>query len=277
MYSTLQGADSSKVVKLTEGKAVEVEVAVTAEDGTSSKTYTVLLRRLSADDATLAQLEFSAGTLQPPFSPLVTRYECCLPCSVDTLSLRVKTEDAKMSVAMKDGSPVGAVQLNPGRTLVEISVSSVSGKTTSVYTITVLKNRFPPTLQLKEKGPSFECAVCCNVVHQPSRVKAGSHLYCSACLEELTRTNKVEPFTGKKLDEAGWLQADLECDAELAKQTAVCSIASGKVDGSMQQMGSKLLAERLKAAKTEEVRMYISYHHSCTYSHIYLLIISSAN
>ena len=75
---------------------------MTAEDGASSKTYTILMRRLSADDATLAQLDVSTGVLQPPFSPLVTNYECNLPCSVDSLSLRVKTEDAKMSVAMKE-------------------------------------------------------------------------------------------------------------------------------------------------------------------------------
>ena len=239
---------------LTEGKTVEVEVIVTAEDGQTSKTYTVLMRRLSADDATLAQLELSAGTLQPPFSPLVTSYECNLPCSVDSLSLRVKTEDTKMSVSMKDGSPVGTVPLNSGRTLVEVSVQSVSGKTTSVYTITVLKNRLPPTLQLKESGSAFECAACCNVVHQPSRIRGGSHLYCRACLEELTRTNKVDPFTGKKLDEEGWLQQDLECDGELAKQSAACSIAGGTVEGTVQQIGSRLLAERMKAAKTEEVR-----------------------
>lgn len=249
----LQGADSSKVVKLTEGKTAEVEIVVTAEDGTSTKTYTVLMRRLSADDATLAQLDVSAGALQPPFSPLVTRYECSLPSSVDTLSLRVKTEDVKMSVSMKDGSPVETVQLNPGNTLVEINVTSVSGKTTSTYTVTVMKNRLPPTLQLKGENSAFECAVCCNVVHLPSRIKGNSHLYCSACLEELTRTNKTDPFTGKRLDEEGWLHSDLACDTDLATQMAVCRTASSAVEATMQQIGAKLSAERLKASKAEEV------------------------
>lgn len=246
---TSQGADSSKVVKLTEGKTAEVEILVTAEDGTSTKSYTVLMRRLSADDATLAQLDVSAGALQPPFSPLVTKYECSLPSGVDSLSLRVKTEDAKMSVAMKDGSPVETVQLNPGNTLVEINVTSVSGKTTSTYTVMVSKNRLPPTLQLKSKDSAFECAVCCNVAHLPSRIKGSSHLYCSACLEELTRTNKTDPFTGKKLDKEGWLHLDLACDADLATQMAVCST----VEATMQQIGAKLLAERLKTSKAEEV------------------------
>ena len=226
---------------------------MTAEDGTSSKTYTVLMRKLSADDATLAQLDVSEGTLQPPFSPLVTQYECGLPCGVESLSLRVKTEDAKMSVAMKDGSPVGTVQLNSGTTLVEISVTSVSGKTTATYTVTVSKSRLPPTLQLKEKCSNFECTVCRNVVHLPSHIRGSPHLYCSACLKELTRTNKTDPFSDKKLDKEGWLQADLACDTELAKQVVICNTVSGIVEGTMQQIGAKLLAERLKSTKTEEV------------------------
>ena len=244
---------------MTEGKTAEVEVIVTAEDGTSTKTYTILMRRLSADDATLAQVDVSEGTLQPPFSPLVTRYECSLPCGVESLSLRVKTEDAKMSVAMKDGSPVGTVQLNSGITLVEISVTSVSGKTTAIYTITAVKTRLPPTLQLKEKEKcsNFDCSVCCNVVHLPSRISGSPHLYCSACLKELTRTNKTDPFSGKKLDEEGWLQSDLPCDTELAKQVAICSTPSGTVEATMQQIGAKLLAERLKGTKTEEVCVYV--------------------
>lgn len=239
---------------------MEVEVVVTAEDGTSCKTYTILMRRLSADDATLAQLDVSAGTLQPPFSPLVTKYECILPYSVDTLSLRVKTEDPKMSVAMKSGSPVDTVPLNPGRTLVEICVTSVSGKTTSLYSVTALKNRLPLALRLKEKKSTFECAVCCNVVHLPARIRGGADLYCHSCLQELTRTNKTDPISGKKLEDEGWLESDVACDEELAKQVVVCDAGGGTVESTMQQVGAKLKEERLKAAKTEEVRRRREIH-----------------
>ena len=240
-------------MRLTEGKTEEVEIVVTAEDGSTIKTYTVLIRRLSADDATLAQLEVLSGVLNPPFSPLVTSYECNLPCNVNTVSLRIKTEDPNMSASMKDGSPLDAVQLNPGRTLIEIVVNSVSGKTTSVYSITVLKNRLPPTLQLKEKGFAFQCAVCCNILHQPSHIKGSSHLYCKACLEQLTRTNKLDPFTGRKIEEENWLLSDLECDEKLGKQVVICNTPNGIVEGPMQQIGSKLQSECLKYANIEEV------------------------
>ena len=256
----VKGADSSKVVKLTDGKPVEVEVIMTAEDGSTTKSYTVLTRRLSADDATLAQLDVSAGVLQPPFSPLVTRYECSLPSGVDSLTLRAKTEDSKMTVTMKTGEPVGTVPLNPGRTLVELAVTSVSGKTTSVYTITAVKSRLPPTLQLKEKKPQFECAVCCNLVHLPTRIRGSAGVYCRACLEELTRTNKTNPITGEKLEGENWLEEDLACDSELANETAVCHTATGMVETSMQQIRAKLQANRIEASKTEEVAMRITMY-----------------
>ena len=266
----VKGADSSKVVKLTEGKTAEVEVIVTAEDGSTTKTYTILMRRLSADDATLAQLDVSSGALQPPFSPLVTRYECSLPSGVDSLILRVKTEDSKMTVAMRNGEPVGAVPLNPGRTLVEVAVTSVSGKTTSIYTITAVKNRLPSTVQLKEKKPEFDCAVCGNVVHLPTRIRGSACVYCSGCLEELTRTNKTDPFTGEKLEGENWLEADFTCDSELAHQTAVCHTPTGTVEATMQQIGAKLQANRIEACKTEEVTKM------CLYSIIIIFLPPSA-
>ena len=254
---SIQGADSSRTVKLTEGQTHHVEIIVTAEDGKSTKTYTVSIRRLSADDASLSQLDLSAGTLKPTFTPLTTNYECCLPSSIDNLSIRAKTEDQAMKLSMKDGSPVGTVHLTPGRTLIELAVQSVSGKSSTIYTITVIKNRLPATLQLKNSSESFECAVCCGVVACPSRIKNGPYTYCKSCLEELTRTNKIDPFTNKTLEEEQWMTEDFKCDSELGKEMATCPSPSGDVEGSMQQIGAKLLAGRLKTAQTEEVRSHV--------------------
>lgn len=256
----LQEADSSRSVKLIEGKTINVYITVTAEDGKSTKTYTVSVRRLGADDATLAQLEVSAGVLRPLFSPLVTLYSCYLPCSVESLSLRAKPEDASMKLSMKDGSPVSTVHLNPGRTLVELAVHSASGKGTTLYSISVVKSRLPTTVQLKTSNSGFECAVCCGIVHCPCRIKSSPYIYCQPCLEELTRTNKMDPFTGDRLEDENWLVRDEECETRLAKEEATCPQMSGEeVVATMNQLGPKLLAERLKIEKTEEVREYTSF------------------
>ena len=255
----MQGAGSNKTVQLTEGKTHEVKIVVSAEDGQTTKTYTILIRRLSADDASLAELEISPGVLQPTFSPLVTSYECYLPSSVESVSLKVKTEDASMTVSMKDGSPVGAVQLNPGRTVIEICVQSVSGASSTVYKITTMKCRLPCLVQLKNKNMAFECAVCCGLVHCPSRIKDGMYVYCQSCLEELTRTNKMDPFTGKSLEEEEWMVSDFNCDTELATLAASCPKPGGTIEATMQQIGAKLSAERLKSGQAEEVVMLLAF------------------
>lgn len=240
-------------MKLIEGKTIEVQIIVTAEDGKTTKTYTVSVRRLGADDAALSQLELSAGVLRPQFSPLVATYDCYLPCSVESLSIRAKPEDASMKLSMKDGSAISTVQLNVGRTLVELAVESASGKGKTVYSISVMKSRLPTTVELKTKRDEFECAFCSGVVHCPSRIKNGPYVYCQSCLEELTRTNKRDPFTGQSLGEEKWFVHDFECEAKLAKEEAVCPLISGEITAPLSQMGSRLLAERIKNDKVEEV------------------------
>lgn len=229
---------------------MEVEIIVCAEDAKTTKTYTIAARRLSADDATLSSLALSEGSLSPPFSPFLYSYECYLCSGVESVSLTAKTEDEAMKLTMGDGSPVGSISLSPGRTLAQLNVLSVNGKGTTKYAITFIKPRLPITLRLKKKEEKFECAVCCGVLDKPSRIKGGPYHYCQYCLEELTRTNKMDPFTGKSLEE-GWMEQDQEMDAQLGELEAVCPLPSTKVEATMKQIGAKLKAERTKSEKEE--------------------------
>ena len=241
------------MAKLAEGQKATVEIIVSAEDGTTTKTYTIAMQRLSSDDATLSELKLSVGTLSPPFSPFIYSYECYLPSSTDALSIQAKTEDEAMKLSMKDGSPVGTLQLNPGRTLAELSVQSVNGQSTTPYFITFIKPRLPLPLQLKKKDERFECAVCCGVVNLPTRIKGGPYVYCQDCLDELTRTNKMDPFTGVKLEEEGWMEKDFNCDIQLGKEEGVCHLPTGKVEAPLHQMGKRLMTERIKITENQEV------------------------
>lgn len=163
-------------MRLSEGQRLEVQVIVTAEDGKTTKTYTLAVRRLSADDACLSSLEVSLGTLHPAFSPVVLSYECYLPSSIDQLTLKAKTEDPGMTVSMKDGSPVGVVPLSAGHTLLEVCVVSARGGSTTVYTVMAVKARLPRTVKLKRKK-NFECTICCGVPQHPCRIKEEQYLY----------------------------------------------------------------------------------------------------
>lgn len=230
-----------------EGQSLDVEIMVSAEDGTTTKTYSIKMRRLSPDDATLSELDLSAGVLSPTFDPSAYVYKCCLPCSVDMLSITTKTEEEAMKVSMSDGSPVGVLQLNPGRTLAVIAVKSANGNKTAEYTIIFEKSDLPPTLQLKKKREEFECAVCCCLVSKATRIEK-EYVYCQDCLEEITRTNKMDPFTGRILDEEEWMVMDFECDSKLGMQQGVCPLPSQSVEAAVNQMGSKFMEAGKKIA-----------------------------
>ena len=245
------------MVKIAEGQTLDVEIVVSAEDGSTSKTYSIKVRRLSADDATLSQLELSVGTLTPAFSPFVQTYECYLTCSVTNLTLRAKAEEEAMKISMMDGSPVGTIQLSPGRTRSTLTVQSVNGKSKTEYTILFVKSRLPPTLQLKKKQERFECAVCCGVVSKSTCISNGPYVYCLECLEELTKTNKMDPFTGKRIDQEDWMMIDFKRDMELGEEEGMCPLPGVTVEGPLNTIGSKVMAEGRKLAEKEEVRTLV--------------------
>lgn len=241
--SCLQGDASSKTVQLTEGRTSLVELLVTAEDGRTTKSYTISIRRLSADDACLSQLDISAGTIKPSFSPSVYEYFCFLPGSLDALTLRAGTEDAAMKVSMKDGGAVGKVSLNAGHSLLEVQVTSVSGKNTTLYSLTATRMRSPYELLLKEPRPRFSCGICGGTVHCPCRVSSNPVLHCWRCLEEMSRISKADPLTGKLLGEK-WLVLDYAADRELSSLAALCYTPYGQLEGELTQLPATLLQQR---------------------------------
>ena len=64
-----------------------IPVEVTAQDGTTTITYTVTVTRLPSSDATLSNLTSSTGTLTPNFAPATTAYTLAVGHSVTTLTL----------------------------------------------------------------------------------------------------------------------------------------------------------------------------------------------
>ena len=89
IFQLLQGSGGSKTVPLKEGEVTDIQIEVTAEDGTIKK-YFVHVKRLSAKDATLSDLKIDKGAVQPGFSPDVTEYTCkSLTCMYDCHTLSV--------------------------------------------------------------------------------------------------------------------------------------------------------------------------------------------
>ena len=134
-------------VSLAEGANV-VTVTVTAEDGQTTKTYTVTVNRASLPaDATLRELTLSSvgfGT----FDPLVTSYAAAVGAGVGTTTLHAAASAANATVAITPAdadsvTPGHQVSLAEGANVVRITVTAEDGQTTT-YTVTVTRAAAAP-------------------------------------------------------------------------------------------------------------------------------------
>ena len=131
---------ASQVLSLTPENRI-VTVVVTAQNG-SSTSYRVTF----TDDATLAGLAISAGTLSPTFAGGTFVYAATVPAATADLKITPTAADASV-VIRANGSPVGSgvasepLPLGFGINPLTVTVTAMDG-TTTTYTIAV--NRLSP-------------------------------------------------------------------------------------------------------------------------------------
>ena len=140
-------ADADGVILLAVGEN-EIGVVVTAEDGETTRTYTVTVTRaappLSAD-ATLRSLALSGVTLA--FDSATTGYAVSVANDVDETTVTLTTNDDGATYAIKLGGAAdtdGVVQLSVGGNVITIEVTAEDGNTALTYTVTVTRAE-PPT------------------------------------------------------------------------------------------------------------------------------------
>jgi len=122
-----------------------VTVAVTAQDGTTKKTYTVNVIRPSTN-AKLLSLTTSSGAVSPAFNNTVTSYTRAVANTVTSITITPATVDPTATIAVNgtavtSGSASGSIALNVGANVINTVVTAQDGVTQVTYTITV--NRAP--------------------------------------------------------------------------------------------------------------------------------------
>ncbi|MGE0076402.1 MAG: beta strand repeat-containing protein [Bacteroidales bacterium] len=126
---TATANDANASVSITQASYMEgtATVRVTAEDGTTTKTYTVNFYMIS-NDATLGNLATDAGLLTPDFAIETTEYTVILDSGTTTVpTITVLTSD-----------PNAKVSITPANSLSEsmvILVTAEDGVTTKTYTV----------------------------------------------------------------------------------------------------------------------------------------------
>ena len=153
LASTVQ-VDGSTVAHATESGSIDlspgsndIEVEVTAGNGTTTKTYTVTVNRPltpPSDNADLSSLVPSEGTLNPTFDADTTSYTVDVDSAVSSITFTPTAEDDGATITVDgtpvaSGSPSASIDLDEGDNEVPIVVTAEDETTKMTYTVTVTR------------------------------------------------------------------------------------------------------------------------------------------
>ncbi len=141
--ASVTSGNPSAAIPLTVG-VTPISILVTAQDGTTTRTYTVSVTRAPSSIATLANLTSSAGTLTPAFSPSTLEYASSVPSEISSLTVTatVAQLNATLTVngaAVTSGNPSASIPLAVGITPISIVVTAQDGITTITYTVEITR------------------------------------------------------------------------------------------------------------------------------------------
>ena len=140
-----------------------LNVVVTAQDGTTTKTYTITVTRAASTDATLSNLTISSGTLSPAFAPTTPSYTAAVGNGVSSLTVTPTVNQGNATVKVNgttvaSGSPSGAISLAVGSNTINVVVTAQDGTTTKTYAITVTRaaaQDFSGTWNIRSKNSNL--------------------------------------------------------------------------------------------------------------------------
>ncbi len=141
--ATTSGTVSAPIA-LAPGATTAISVVVTAQNGTTTKTYTISVTRAASAIATLSSITLSSGTLSPVFAAATAAYTSSVPNTTATLTLTPIATDANATIkvngtAVATGAASGAIALSVGANTITTVVTAQDGTTTQAYTITVTR------------------------------------------------------------------------------------------------------------------------------------------
>jgi len=142
---TYPARNATAAAALRAGEVNAISIVVTAEDGVTTRTYTLNVKRAEPDrDSSLAGLTVSEGTvLTPRFSTDVTSYRISIPYDPEALAFTPTTNSPVATVtvqgkAVPSGTESGSIELGDELiTSVDIVATAQDGTTKSIYTVTI--------------------------------------------------------------------------------------------------------------------------------------------
>lgn len=129
--ATVNVTDATDVTSAVEADRTTT-VVVTAEDGTTTETYTIVFSIAPNSDATLSALSVSVGALAPDFDAATTEYTVELPAgTVQTPTVTATSTDPNAGAVVTDAADVTSA-IEADRTT-SVVVTAEDGTTTKTY------------------------------------------------------------------------------------------------------------------------------------------------
>jgi hypothetical protein len=121
-----------------------IQMVVTAQDGVTTKTYTLTVTRSTGSNANLAGFVPSTGTLTPAFASGTKSYAVTVPNTTNSITVRPTVAEAGATVkvngvAVVSGSSSGVMALEVGPNIIRAVVTAQNGTTTKTYTLMVIR------------------------------------------------------------------------------------------------------------------------------------------
>lgn len=118
-----------------------ITTLVTAQNGTSVKTYTIKVTRAKSPDATLSGLLVKTAVLSPKFKPTTTGYTASVPVATQSVKIKATTTNGAATIKIdgkivKSGTLSAAIPLNSDESVIKVVVTAQNGST-KTYKITV--------------------------------------------------------------------------------------------------------------------------------------------
>jgi hypothetical protein len=141
-YTSVTSGSASLALSLNVGSNT-IDVLVTAQDGTTTNSYTITVTR-NSNDATLSALTTTAGTLSPTFAAATTAYTASVSNATTSITVTPTVAEANATItvngtAVASGAASGNITLTVGANVITTIVTAQDGTTLKTYTLTVTR------------------------------------------------------------------------------------------------------------------------------------------
>jgi gliding motility-associated-like protein len=122
-----------------------VTIVVTAQDNSTIKTYNLTVTKIPSNNATIANLELSHGSLSPLFVPGGNSYTSTVPNTISSITVTPRTADtgARVTVngtAVVSNTASSSIGLNVGQNTITVVGIAQDGTTKDTYTVVVTRS-----------------------------------------------------------------------------------------------------------------------------------------